>query len=121
MKNKIVLITGASSGIGEACAKVFAKHGAKLLLCARRHERLERLATELKQKYNTVAHTFQLDVRNHESVLKKFSTLPEKWKSIDLLINNAGLAAGRAKFQDAAFEDWETMIDTNIKGLLYVT
>ncbi|MEI8055229.1 MAG: SDR family oxidoreductase [bacterium] len=121
MKDKIILITGASSGIGEACARIFAKYGAKLLLCARRYERLEFLATELKQKYNTVAHTFQLDVRNHESVLKKFSNLPEEWRSIDLLVNNAGLAAGRAKFQDAAFEDWEAMIDTNIKGLLYVT
>ena len=121
MKNKIVLITGASSGIGEACAKTFAKHGAKLLLCARRHDRLEKLAAELEEQYKTSTHTFKLDVRDYESVTKKFASLPKEWQEIDLLINNAGLAAGRDKFQDASFADWETMIDTNIKGLLYVT
>ncbi|HBC71395.1 MAG TPA: NAD(P)-dependent oxidoreductase [Coxiellaceae bacterium] len=121
MKNKIVLITGASSGIGEACAKVFAKHGAKLLLCARRHDRLEQLADKLIKEYNCTIHTFQLDVRNHDNVKRKITSLPKEWSDIDILINNAGLAAGLDKFQDASFEDWETMIDTNIKGLLYVT
>jgi NADP-dependent 3-hydroxy acid dehydrogenase YdfG len=121
MKNKTIFITGASSGIGEACAWTFAKHGTKLLLCARRHENLKLLASEIQKKYKTEIHTFQLDVRNHKNVLKKFSSLPEEWKNIDLLINNAGLAAGLDKFQDASFEDWENMIDTNLKGLLYVT
>ena len=121
MKNKIILITGASSGIGEACAKVFAKHGAKLLLCARRHDRIEQLANKLAKEYNSTTHTFQLDVRDHDSVKEKIKSLPKEWRDIDILINNAGLAAGLDKFQDASFEDWETMIDTNIKGLLYVT
>ena len=121
MKNKIVFITGASSGIGAACARIFAKQGAKLLLCARRHERLEHLASELQQKYNTTTYTFKLDIRNHDDVIKELSTLPKEWKNIDLLINNAGLASGRDKFQDTSFEDWENMIDTNIKGLIYIT
>jgi 3-hydroxy acid dehydrogenase / malonic semialdehyde reductase len=121
MKNKIIFITGASSGIGKACAEIFAKHGARLLLCARRHKILEQLADELKQKYNSKIYTFQLDVRNHKDVIKKIAAIPKEFSNIDLLINNAGLAAGLDKFQDASFVDWETMIDTNIKGLLYVT
>jgi len=121
MKNKTVFITGASSGIGAACARIFAKHGARLLLCARRHQILDQLANELKKKYHSEIHTLELDVRNHNSVMRKIAATPKKWQNIDLLINNAGLAAGFDKFQDASFEDWETMIDTNIKGLLYVT
>ena len=121
MKNKIVFITGASSGIGAACAKVFAKHSAKLLLCARRYNSLQRLASQLKKKYNTTIYTLQLDVCKHNDVAKKIATLPKNWRNIDILINNAGLAAGLDKFQNAALEDWEAMIDTNIKGLLYVT
>jgi 3-hydroxy acid dehydrogenase / malonic semialdehyde reductase len=121
MKNKTILITGASSGIGEACAWTFAKHGAKLLLCARRHKNLKTLTSEIQKKYGTEIHSFQLDVSDHKSVINEFSALPKEWQNIDLLINNAGLAAGLDKFQDASFEDWEAMIDTNLKGLLYVT
>lgn len=121
MKNKVVFITGASSGIGAACARVFAKHGAKLLLCARRYHSLQRLAAQLEKKYNTKIYTLQLDVCKHNDVAKKIAALPKNWRNIDILINNAGLAAGLDKFQNAALEDWEAMIDTNIKGLLYVT
>ncbi len=121
MKDKIVFVTGASSGIGRACAEVFAQHGAKLLLAARRFQALERLATELREKYDSSIHTLTLDVRNREEVAKQIAALPDEWSQIDILINNAGLAAGLDKFQDASIDDWEQMIDTNIKGLLYVT
>jgi NADP-dependent 3-hydroxy acid dehydrogenase YdfG len=121
MKNKTVFITGASSGIGKACAETFARNGANLILCARRHELLKKLAAELEHKYHCFVYTFLLDVRNHQSVIEKINAIPEKWREIDVLVNNAGLAAGRDKFQDGSFEDWEIMIDTNIKGLLYVT
>lgn len=121
MKNKIVFVTGASSGIGEACAKIFAKHGAKLLLCARRHERLEKLAAKLKQKYNTKSYIFMLDVCNPKEITKQISALPKEWQKIDVLVNNAGLAAGLSKFQDATIEDMESMINTNLKGLIYIT
>jgi 3-hydroxy acid dehydrogenase / malonic semialdehyde reductase len=121
MKNKTVFITGASSGIGKACAEIFAKNGANLVLCARRYEILKKYAAELENKYHCHVYAFELDVRDHQAVKEKINSIPEKWQTIDVLINNAGLAAGRDKFQDASFEDWETMIDTNIKGLLYVT
>lgn len=121
IKNKIVFITGASSGIGAACAKYFAEAGAKLLLCARRVELLKTLSEELQKKFNTHIHTFQLDVRDHDDVIKKLKSLPAEWQTIDILINNAGLAAGLDLFQEGNVEDWETMLDTNVKGLLYIT
>lgn len=121
IKNKLILITGASSGIGEACAKLFAAHGAKLLLCARRKDRIDKLASELQKLYGTESFTFTLDVRNGEKVAKTITALPAEWQNVDILINNAGLAAGIEKVAEADLNDWETMIDTNIKGLLYVT
>lgn len=121
LKNKIVLITGASSGIGAACAERFAEEGAKLLLCARRIEKLNVLAEELTKKYKITAHCFQLDVSNEKDVNEKLMQLPEQWQAIDILINNAGLARGLHKIQEGLLQDWHEMIDTNLKGLLYVT
>ena len=121
IKNKIVFITGASSGIGAACAHYFAKAGAKLLLCSRRIDSLNDLAQKLKNEYGTDIHAFKLDVRDGRQVNDTLKKLPEKWQAIDILINNAGLAAGLETIQDANVSDWEDMIDTNIKGLLYIT
>ena len=121
LKDKIVLITGASSGIGAACAKQFAEAGAKLLLCARRIDKLNELALQLQQQYHSNIHTFALDVRDNADVTKAFASLHAEWKNIDILVNNAGLAAGMDTIQEGSLDDWEAMIDTNVKGLLYVT
>jgi len=121
LKNKVVLITGASSGIGKACAAAFAKEGANLILTARRLEKLNKLADSLIKENNIKVLTIKIDVRNYENVKKIFSNLPEGWGKIDLLINNAGLARGFSTLYDGEIEHWEEMIDTNIKGLLYVT
>lgn len=121
LKNKIVFITGASSGIGAACAAQFAKAGAKLLLCARRIDPLVQLAAKLQSEYSSEIHTFQLDVRQSVEVKKAITSLPQPWKKVDILVNNAGLAAGLDAVQDGNIQDWEDMIDTNIKGVLYVT
>lgn len=120
IQDQIVLITGASSGIGEACARVFAQAGAKLILVARRKERLEQLADELSKDGSSV-YVLALDVCDRTSVESALSNLPEPWSAIDILINNAGLSRGLNKFQEGDFQDWEEMIDTNIKGLLYLT
>ena len=117
IQNQTVLITGASSGIGEACARVFAQAGAKLILVARRQERLEELAEELGNS----SYPLVLDVCNRISVESALFNLPEPVSAIDILINNAGLSRGLNKLQDGDFQDWEEMIDTNIKGLLYLT
>lgn len=117
LKDKIVLITGASAGIGEACARRFAEAGAKLILCARRVERLEKLAGELK----TACHCVRLDVRDLAEVEAAIKGLPEEWQAIDVLVNNAGLAQGLDKIHEGDTVDWNTMIDTNIKGLLYLS
>ena len=121
IKNKIVFITGASSGIGESCARIFAGNGAKLLLCARRMDRLKKIALQLKTDYGTETHIFQLDVRDREQVDKTLGKIPAEWKKIDVLINNAGLARGLSKLHEGSIRDWEEMIDTNIKGLLYIS
>lgn len=121
LTNKIVLITGASSGIGLACAQLFAAQGARLLLGARRVERLEALACELNQQYQTQTFVLPLDVRDKEQVKTQLNTLPEAWQAIDVLINNAGLALDTLPVQDGNVDHWDTMIDTNIKGLLYVS
>jgi 3-hydroxy acid dehydrogenase/malonic semialdehyde reductase len=122
LKNKIVFITGASSGIGRSCAFAFAEQGAKLLLCARRSDRLEKVRNDLEAKFpGIVIHTFELDVRDREAVDEMLSSLPEEWKQIDILVNNAGLSRGLDKLQDGSIDDWEEMLDTNVKGLLYVT
>lgn len=121
LKDKVVLITGASSGIGEACAEQFAKAGAKLLLCSRRVEVVAQLAVRLKTMFGAESHVFACDVRDHQAVKQAIAALPAAWQEIDVLINNAGLAAGLDTIQDADAQDWEEMIDTNVKGLLYVT
>ena len=121
IQNQIVLITGASSGIGAACAKVFANAGAKLILAARRLERLQELADEVSKNFATEIHLLQLDVRDRTAVESAISTLPPSWSEIDILINNAGLSRGLDKLHEGDFQDWEEMIDTNIKGLLYLT
>jgi serine 3-dehydrogenase len=121
LNNKIVLITGASAGIGSACARRFAEEGARLLLAARRKDRLQELGRELKSKHGSETYLLELDVRDKAAVEKVFNRLPDEWAEIDILINNAGLSRGLDKVHEAKLEDWEEMIDTNIKGLLYVT
>lgn len=120
VKDKIVLITGASSGIGAACARVFAAAGARLILAARRYEKLEEFANNLREEYGCETYLISLDVRDLQQVTI-FSHLPESWQNIDVLINNAGLSRGLEKLYEGSIKDWEEMIDTNVKGLLYVT
>lgn len=121
LTNEIVLITGASSGIGAACARVCSKNGARVILNARREERLNALAAELKERYGTSSLVLPFDVRNPDQVKTALETLPNEWQSIGVLINNAGLARGFDKLHEGHIEDWEEMIDSNVKGLLYVT
>ncbi|MGF1537999.1 MAG: SDR family oxidoreductase [Elainellaceae cyanobacterium] len=117
MNDKTILITGASSGIGEACARVFAQAGARLILAARRRDRLQALA----QTFAVDTHLLPLDVRDREAVFQAIAALPAEWQAIDILVNNAGLSRGLDKLHEAELQDWEEMIDTNVKGLLYVT
>ncbi len=121
LKNKIVLITGASSGIGRAAAERFASEGTRLLLCARRFDLLRGIAEDLSKRFSIDVRPFELDVRNRKKVEHTLSALPEQWKPIDILLNNAGLSRGLDTMQEASVDDWEEMIDTNVKGLLYVT
>lgn len=121
IQDQVVLITGASSGIGAACAQVFAQAGAKLILVARRLDRLEKLSQELAQTYNTQVYPIQLDVCDRSQVETALKQLPPGWAAIDILINNAGLSRGLDKLHEADIQDWEEMIDTNIKGLLYMS
>ncbi|MGK7911764.1 MAG: SDR family oxidoreductase [Synechococcus sp.] len=121
LNDSIVLVTGASSGIGESCAREFARAGAKLLLAARRVEKLQELARMLQAEFGCSTHVMQLDVCDRPAVEAALSSLPDDWQAIDILVNNAGLSRGLDKLQEAEFQDWEEMIDTNIKGLLYVT
>ena len=116
-----VLITGASSGIGRACAEAFAARGCRLLLAARRAERLEELSAALQERHGTDVLTVALDVRDREAVDEWVEGLPESWQYIDILVNNAGLARGLAPLHEGDVADWEEMIDTNLKGLLWVT
>jgi NADP-dependent 3-hydroxy acid dehydrogenase YdfG len=119
LAGKIVFITGASSGIGRATARAFAAQGAKLLLCARRQEKLTELAAELDQAEDV--YTFRLDVSDREAVEQTLANLPEEWKAIGILVNNAGLSRGLDKLYEDDPQNWEEMLDTNVKGLLYVT
>jgi NADP-dependent 3-hydroxy acid dehydrogenase YdfG len=119
--SKIVFITGASSGFGKACAEKFACNGYDLIINARREDRLLELKEHLEKKYNTAILISVFDVRNRKEVFDAVNNIPEDWQCIDILINNAGLALGRDYFDDADVDDWDTMIDTNVKGLLYVT
>ncbi|MFB2935239.1 SDR family oxidoreductase [Aerosakkonemataceae cyanobacterium BLCC-F154] len=121
VQNQIVLITGASSGIGASCAQVFAQAGAKLILAARRKEKLQEIADYLSKEFTTQLYLIELDVRDRQAVETAINSLPEPWQNIDILINNAGLSRGLSKLQEGDFQDWEEMIDTNVKGLLYLT
>lgn len=118
---KKILITGATSGIGKATAELFASKGHDLIITGRRNERLEALKSELTAAHKVDIQTLNFDVRDQQATEKSLNSLPEEWKSIDVLVNNAGLAVGRGPIQDGAIADWERMIDTNVKGLLYVT
>lgn len=117
----ITFITGATSGIGKASAKEFAKHGYNLIITGRRKELLENLKTELELQYAVQVLPLCFDVREEEQVKNAILSLPPQFKTIDVLVNNAGLAAGLGPIQDGELQHWERMIDTNIKGLLYVT
>jgi 3-hydroxy acid dehydrogenase/malonic semialdehyde reductase len=125
--NKIIFITGATSGFGEACARKFAAAGDHLIITGRRKDRLEALQRELEGGGHAAAGQpvrvlpLVFDVQDKAAVFAAIAGLPEAWRKIDVLINNAGLAAGRDFFDEASLDDWETMIDTNLKGLLYVT
>ena len=116
--SKVVLVTGATSGFGRETVKMFAKDGDKIIAIGRREDRLEELKKELK---DSKIHTISLDVRDKEKVFNAIENLPEEFKNIDILVNNAGLALGLEKAPDAFLDDWEVMVDTNIKGLLYIT
>ena len=121
LRDKIVFVTGASAGIGEACAEQFAAEGARLILAARRIDRVEALAAALKEKHDTESVSYCLDVRDGDAVQQVIGSFPDEWKGVDILVNNAGLSVGLDKIQDGVVDDWERMIDTNVKGLLYVT
>lgn len=117
---QIVMVTGATAGIGEATARLFATNGYDLILTGRRHMRLERLQKEF-EGMGVKVWTLCFDIRNREATEEALAKLPQEWAEIDVLVNNAGLASGLGSFEEGDLEDWEKMIDTNIKGLLYVT
>lgn len=118
---KIALITGATSGIGKATAERLAENGFDIIITGRRKEKLQELEDVLKKEYNADVLSLEFDVRNYAEVEKYLGSLPERWKRVDVLVNNAGLAVGLNSIQEGVVDDWERMIDTNIKGLLYVT
>ena len=119
--NRIIFITGATSGIGRACVWQFAANGDKLIINGRRKERLEELKKELEEKYKTEVLCAPFDVQKKAEVFKSINAFDKKWKEIDVLINSAGLAVGKDYFDEAEISDWETMINTNVLGLLYVS
>ena len=119
--DKIVLITGASSGIGEGCARKFASEGSKLILNARSVDKLEALAQELKDKYGTSCYVMPFDVRDRKAASEALASLPAEWQAIDVLINNAGLVIGVDKEHEGDLDEWDIVIDTNIKSLLAMT
>ena len=121
LKDKVVFVTGASVGIGAATALEFAKLGAKLLLCARRVDKLQSLEAHLRAAGAADVHCFALDVQDRAAVATTLAALPEPWRAIEVLVNNAGLSRGLTKMYEDDIQNWEEMIDTNIKGLLYVT
>ncbi|HEX3767141.1 MAG TPA: SDR family NAD(P)-dependent oxidoreductase [Puia sp.] len=118
---KIICITGASSGFGEACAFKFSENKFDLIIAGRREEKLNTLKETLEKKFGNRVHVLTLDVSDRIAVDNAFKSLPDEWKKIDLLLNNAGLALGRDNFDEASLDDWDRMIDTNLKGLLYVS
>jgi NADP-dependent 3-hydroxy acid dehydrogenase YdfG len=121
LSGKTVLVTGASSGIGRATALAFAREGARVMVCARREERLQEMERELSEAGAAAVLTLVLDVTRRASVEEKLESLPAEWRDIDVLVNNAGLSRGLTKVYEDDPQNWEEMIDTNVKGLLYVT
>lgn len=119
--NKTILVTGATSGFGKAIAEKFAANSWNVIITGRRKDRLETIASNLKKSYNINTLALVFDVQNKEAVFNAINNLPEEWKQIDVLVNNAGLALGRDSFENADLNDWETMFDTNVKGMMYVT
>lgn len=119
--NKIVMITGASSGIGEGCARKFASEGARLILNSRSEEKLQALVKELEMQYGSECYVLPFDVRDRQAVSSALASLPAGWKEIDILINNAGLAIGVDKEHEGSLDEWDVVIDTNIKALLSMT
>ncbi|MGB4204920.1 MAG: SDR family oxidoreductase [Bacteroidales bacterium] len=117
----IVFITGATSGIGEACANIFARNGFHLIITGRRRERLDALASRLRNEFNSKVLVLNFDVRDRNVTIKNIESLPTEWQKVDVLINNAGLSLGLDSIHEGDIDDWETMIDTNVKGLLYIT
>jgi NADP-dependent 3-hydroxy acid dehydrogenase YdfG len=120
LEKSVVFITGASSGIGAACARAFAREGARLLLAARRIERLEEMTPRLENAGAAGVRSVELDVRDAEAVRRVVETLPKGWTDIEVLVNNAGLSRGLDKLHEGEIQDWDEMIDTNVKGLMYV-
>lgn len=121
MTNKVVLISGATSGFGKATAELFAKNKHHLILTGRREDRLQKIAKELRDQHKVEVLPLNFDIRDQKAVEKAISTLDEAWKKIDILVNNAGLASGFGLIQDGEIDDWEKMIDTNVKGLLFLS
>ena len=124
--SKTILITGATSGFGEATARRFAAEGHRVIITGRRKERLEALRQELEGLYGSIdahdrVHALHFDVRDNDAVVRAIASLPEAWRTIDVLVNNAGLAAGLDPIHEGSLQDWERMLDTNVKGLLHVT
>ena len=119
--NKTALITGATSGIGRAVADIFAENKYNLIVTGRRSERLQELKAALERQHGISVLALCFDVRNNDEVVRNIASLPVEWRNIDVLVNNAGLAVGLNHIQDGVLDDWERMIDTNIKGLLYIT
>lgn len=117
----IVLVTGATSGIGKSCAEIFAKNGHHLIITGRRADRLQELKAQLEKNYKVKALPLCFDIRRHAETERAIAGLPAEWKNVDVLVNNAGLAAGLSSIQEGRVEHWEQMIDTNIKGLLFMT
>lgn len=121
MNSKIALITGATSGIGAACAHLFAQQGYRLILVGRRSNLLDENSRHLRDKYGIEIQTLVADVRDKKAISGALESLPQEWKKVDVLINNAGLSQGLDPIHEGNTDDWDTMIDTNVKGLLYVT
>jgi hypothetical protein len=119
--NRTIIVTGATSGFGKAIAETFAEAGDHLILTGRREDRLKQLAESLKMKYGVRVLPLAFDVRDRNQVMEILGGLPQEWTPVDILVNNAGLALGRDHFDEADLDDWDTMIDTNLKGLLYTT
>ncbi len=119
--SKIALITGATAGFGEAIAFEFAKNGYRLIITGRREERLKKVKTRIEKMHSCKILCLNFDVRDLRQTKKALSSIPSEWQKIDVLVNNAGLASGISPIQEGDFEDWDKMIDTNVKGLLYVT